>query len=268
MVKVKEDLTGRRFGRLVVLEQAEDYVSLQGKRHARWRCRCDCGNETLVKGSGLKRGSSQSCGCLNRERSSQKSKQLKHGVGVMDGEVGEGSMDNPIYATWSAMLNRCYGASSHIHKPSYQNCVVCTEWHTYSIFKQWYLQNLWCAGDAQVHLDKDFLFKGNHLYSPETCILMPRKINIILPKSDANRGKYPVGTSWDKGSSKYKAQISIDRKKVHLGLYNTVEEAFQAYKQAKEQYIKQVADEYKAKYPDFPQKLYDAMYAYEVEITD
>ena len=40
------------------------------------------------------------------------------------------------------------------------------------------------------------------------------------------------------------------------------------YKKAKEQYIKQVADEYKAEYPEFPQKLYDAMYAYEVEITD
>lgn len=53
-----------------------------------------------------------------------------------------------------------------------------------------------------------------------------------------------------------------------LGSFSTPEEAFYAYKQAKESYIKQVADEYKSKYPNFPKKLYDAMYSYEVEITD
>ena len=51
-------------------------------------------------------------------------------------------------------------------------------------------------------------------------------------------------------------------------LQPTIEEAFMEYKRMKEQYIKEVADSYKAKYPNFPQKLYDALYAYEVEITD
>ena len=51
-------------------------------------------------------------------------------------------------------------------------------------------------------------------------------------------------------------------------LIKNIEEAFKLYKNSKENNIKQVADQYKQKYPNFPQKLYDAMYSYEVEITD
>jgi hypothetical protein len=53
-----------------------------------------------------------------------------------------------------------------------------------------------------------------------------------------------------------------------MGFFDTPEEAFNAYKQAKEAYIKEVANTYKEKYSQFPQKLYDAMMRYEVEITD
>lgn len=61
-----EDLTGQRFGKLVVKERAEDYVSPKGARSARWLCVCDCGNETVVLGSSLKAGKTHSCGCLRK----------------------------------------------------------------------------------------------------------------------------------------------------------------------------------------------------------
>lgn len=67
MIKVRDDLTGRRFERLTVLNQTEDYVSPKGSRLARWTCRCDCGNLVDVLGNSLKNGRTKSCGCLNNE---------------------------------------------------------------------------------------------------------------------------------------------------------------------------------------------------------
>lgn len=54
------DIEGKRFGRLVTIERVE---SAKGG-HARWRCECDCGNETIVHANSLKRGFTKSCGCL------------------------------------------------------------------------------------------------------------------------------------------------------------------------------------------------------------
>ena len=56
--------------------------------------------------------------------------------------------------------------------------------------------------------------------------------------------------------------------RTEYGSFDNSKDAFDCYKYNKEKIIKQVADEYKLKYPNFPQKLYDAMYKYEVEITD
>jgi len=72
MVKVKEDLTGRVFGRLTVVQQVEDYVSPKGAHMPRWLCECSCENhnKTLVVGYRLKNGTTQSCGCLQKERAS------------------------------------------------------------------------------------------------------------------------------------------------------------------------------------------------------
>ena len=68
------DLTGRVFGRLTVLYRAEDYISSSNKHHTKWHCRCECGNEVNVLSSKLKDGSTQSCGCYQRERASAANK--------------------------------------------------------------------------------------------------------------------------------------------------------------------------------------------------
>lgn len=76
------DLTGQRFGRLVVLKRGEDYVTETLKpygdpvRHVRvrWICRCDCGKETLVQASALRAGTTTSCGCWRREYLSERNR--------------------------------------------------------------------------------------------------------------------------------------------------------------------------------------------------
>lgn len=79
-----------------------------------------------------------------------------------------------------------------------------------------------------------------------------------------------MGVYWRKDRNKFATQCSIlddngKQKIKNLGLYNTPEEAFYVYKQFKESYIKQIADEYRDL---IPQKLYEAMHKYEVEIND
>lgn len=68
----KIDLTGQRFGRLVVLRQGKSHIYPSGKTRVKWICQCDCGNIIETKGNGLKSGHTKSCGCLNQEKRSQR----------------------------------------------------------------------------------------------------------------------------------------------------------------------------------------------------
>jgi len=166
---------------------------------------------------------------------------------------------NKIYIIWSGMLERCYSEKKQQLHPSYIGVTVCEEWHNFQNFAKWYEEN-YIEG---FQLDKDILVKGNKIYSPETCCFVPQEINSLFTFNNINRGEYLIGVN--KQINKYKAQININSKQTHLGMFNTPEEAFQAYKTAKEDYIKEVADRWKDK---ITEQTYQAMYNYQVEITD
>ena len=78
MIKIKNDLTGKRFERLLVINRVDDYVSPSGERRSRWLCKCDCGNEVIVLGKYLTRNNNgtKSCGCLAREMLSERNKKF------------------------------------------------------------------------------------------------------------------------------------------------------------------------------------------------
>ena len=99
---------------------------------------------------------------------------------------------------------------------------------------------------------------------------MPNEINVLFTKTNKNRGLYPIGVYYKKKLNKYIAQcsekIGRDKKQQkHLGVFNTPKEAFEAYKQYKEMYIKKVADKYKGQIKD---NVYEALYKWEVEVDD
>ena len=125
-------------------------------------------------------------------------------------------------------------------------------------------------GDFSVKTEKLMYYSskfeiGNKTYSPETCVFVPQRINTLFIKGKGRGGQLPMGVSYDKTRKNFRVLLNIDRKIKTFSRYKTKEEAFLVYKQAKEKYIKQVADEYKDK---IPKRLYDAMYKYEIEITD
>ena len=194
-----------------------------------------------------------------------------YGVGYLGYEkaVDENGKSLKSYVTWMHMIERCYSDECQKTCPTYKDCYVCEEWHNYSNFKEWFDNNYYEIPNEKMALDKDILVKGNKIYSYETCVFVPQNINTLFTKSNKVRGKYPIGVYFNKNAKKFMAYCSMlingKKMKKYLGLYNTIEEAFNAYKQFKENYIKKVAEEYKDK---IPQKLYDAMYNYKVEITD
>ena len=194
-----------------------------------------------------------------------------YGVGIIGNEksIDENGDTIKSYLVWKSMLRRCYSDKEQKKYPTYKDCYVCPEWLNYSNFKKWFNDNYYEIDGEQMALDKDILMKGNKVYSPNTCMFVPQNINKLFIKRNKARGEYPIGVTFNKNKNKYTAFCNIfyngKSKQKNLGYYNTIEEAFNAYKQFKEANIKQIADYYKDKIPN---KLYEAMYNYKVEITD
>lgn len=189
---------------------------------------------------------------------SENSKSLIFGVGLND-IVGGRNLKS--YTSWSKMMQRCYSLNWKEKHPTYNDCIVCDEWHTLSKFNEWFNEN-YIEGYS---LDKDILVKGNKIYSPDTCCFVPKEINSIFKDSRSRRGKLPAGII--KHKNMYVAQTTFKGERQYLGTFSNVESAFMAYCQARKKYTKRIAQEYYNR-GDITKKVYDALMKYEVEITD
>lgn len=185
-------------------------------------------------------------------------------------KVSENGKTTRYFNAWYNMLKRCYSEKYYNKNLTYTNCEVDEDWLNFQNFAKWYKENYYEIEGEQMELDKDILCKHNKIYSPETCIFVPHGINALFTKSDKTRGDSCIGT-YHRKNYKYQAYCRMinpktgKSKREHLGFYNTQEKAFEIYKYYKERNIKDVADYYK---DVIPQKLYNALYEYEVEIND
>lgn len=186
------------------------------------------------------------------------------GKGYHGEEITNISKDK-IYKKWIDMFNRVYNPKIHEKFPRYIGCEVCEEWFNYCNFRKWYLEHTYELPGKTLELDKDILYKGNKVYSPETCCLVPKDINTLFTNSYGIRGEYPVGVSFDKDKGKYRACVNISGKSIKLGCFDTAAEAFKVHKAKKEELIKQRAKKCKNK---IPANVYEAMVNWKIEITD
>ena len=136
---------------------------------------------------------------------------------------------HPLYKIWKGMLERCFdGPFSELHS-TYVG-VTCSE-----TFKSLKLFSLWALSAGYkptMQLDKDLLDRSSKLYSEDTCIFIPQNINIFITLKKVS--ELPFGVSLGRNKvTNYIAQISIGDRKVHLGSFNTKEEAHQAWQKAK-----------------------------------
>jgi len=166
------------------------------------------------------------------------------------------------YKVWRSMLNRVYGKAYLQNTPSYLGCSVSDTFLYYHLFYNW-CQIQIGFNAIGYDLDKDLLIKGNKLYSEDTCVFLPNTVNLLLTNCKAARGMLPIGVT--KAANKFRAQCNIDSKPKHIGMYDTPELAFQAYKTFKEAYIKEQAELYK---DSIDPRAYLALLNYEVDIDD
>lgn len=194
-------------------------------------------------------------GCPHCKRESR----LIYGVAINDAP----NCDPKCKEVWMGMLHRCYYEIELERHPTYRGCSVCDEWLRLSGFVPFWEENY----RPKYELEKDILVKGNKVYGPETACFVPRRINILLTNRKRFRGDLPVGVSLSESGVRYKACYDRDGKSKLIGYYNTPEEAFYAYKNAKESYIKEVAQDY---FDNglITERVKDALFRYEVEITD
>ena len=136
------DLTGQRFGRLIVLSRESG---------SKWKCLCDCGNEIIASGSNLKSGNTTSCGCYAKEC-----------IGKVN--LIHGGSNSSLFSVWADMRSRCTNNNRKCYKYyGGRGIKVCTEWEDFENFRKWSLENGYEPGLSIDRIDV------NGDYCPDNC---------------------------------------------------------------------------------------------------
>ena len=190
-----------------------------------------------------------------------------YGIGVVGTKYPSkvNGIQTKEYVLWVNMLKRCYNESLHLKHPTYKDCEVSDSFKSYGYFYEWCNKQIGFDNEDW-HLDKDLLIKGNKVYSESTCVFIPFEINLVLTKREASRGEHLIGVYWNKKASAFVAQVNKNKgKREHLGLFNTELEAFNAYKTAKEAFVKEQANQWKS---EIDPRAYNTLMNYEVSSND
>lgn len=161
---LKYDLIGKRFGRLVVIAQAEKKVYPCGAQMRQWKCRCDCGNETIVNTGALTSGNTKSCGCIQREK-----------IGAQNRSHGKSK--TRLYQVWKQMKKRCKNPNDRSYRwYGGLDVNVCEDWEgSFSKFEKWMLEHGYddSAKRGMFTIDR---IDPEHGYSPENCRVVDMKV--------------------------------------------------------------------------------------------
>lgn len=226
------DLTGKRFGLLIVLQRLEN-----DKHHKpQWLCQCDCGNQTVVRSKCLVAGDTKSCGCLvhksyiRSQKNNEKKKRIDKPL------ILRHTHKNRLYNIWSGMHYRCENpnASSFVHYGG-RNIKVCREWsgeNGFEAFAHWAIDHGYADTLEIDRIDND----GD--YRPSNCRWVDHQNNSFNRRARNQTGV--SGVSYRKSRTgcggAYRVAIMTDGKQRNIGTFQTLEEAKEARKQAEIKY--------------------------------
>lgn len=143
----RANITGKIFGRLKAL--SFEYVK---NKNSYWKCICECGKVVIVSYANLMRGTTKSCGCLNKELTLKRN--LIHG-----------KTNTRLYRIWGNMRTRCYNNKTiNFHLYGGKGVNVCEEWkNNFLNFYNWALSN---GYKDNLTIDR---IDGNGNYEPSNC---------------------------------------------------------------------------------------------------
>lgn len=229
VLNVKNDLTGKTFGRLTVIKQVEDYVTPKGKHSAKWLCKCNCGNFTEVKGAELKRRRILSCGCLKRELLIENNKRYKKkynkyeicGSYVTMYTDNDEPFDIDLEDFWK-VKDICW------HK----SCgYICGVVNRKIIRLHRYVTN--CPDSMDVdHINHDTTDNRK-----KNLRIATRSQNMMNRKIYSNNTSGKVGVKQYGTNNKWSADISVNGTRIYLGSFENYDDAVKSRKQAEEKYF-------------------------------
>lgn len=162
---------------------------------------------------------------------------FKNCFGVGFAGVGPYTMHRQLsYNKWYNMLVRCYDEQYKIDHPTYEGVYCCDDWHNYQNFTGWFRGQIGC-GERGFDLDKDLLVKGNKVYAPDRCVLVPQELNKILGNTGTDRG---ISTRPDL-NGKWMVRCSTVDGEIYLGCHQK-DKALKIYQDFKLEYLKKRAD--------------------------
>lgn len=151
MAKIK-DIAGEKFGRLTVIELNHIKKYKHGSK-TYWLCKCNCGNEKVVRRDHLISGKTQSCGCLEKEN-------LKE----LEFKTTHGQTNTKLYFVWNSMRQRCRNPKvDNYHNYGGRGITYCDEWEEFESFYEWAIANGYKEGLTIDRIDVN----GN--YEPSNC---------------------------------------------------------------------------------------------------
>lgn len=169
------------------------------------------------------------------------------GLGYMGDGIYSWNGDEDVqkaYQVFTGMFSRCYDPYTQSKQPAYIGCSVDARWYDFQVFAKFYVESPFCS--LGYHLDKDLLIRGNRVYSPEACTLLPPEVNSALSSTPESASGLPLGVN--KIDNGYVARLNkMGQNREYLGYYKTAEEAHKVYVKAKEDYIHSLAEKWHGK---------------------
>lgn len=231
-------MTGQKFGRLTVLYQTEDYIKPNGKHYAKYHCICECGNECDVQAQLIKNGQTKSCGCYQREQTTQKLK--KHNEYKIENNVVYIKLSNCNEYTivdldkWneiSYIKEFCWYKGTK----NYVRSVIPKQYQKQFNKSTIGLHQLICPckdGYEPDHIDRNPL--NNLTKNLQSVTTVQNNWNRGLHCNNTSGCK---GVTWDKRQQKWKVYITVKGKYYHLGYFDDINNAINARKKAEEKFF-------------------------------
>jgi len=209
----KLELSGQRFGRLLVLCEA----GRTKQKGVLWKCFCDCGKKIIVSGNSLSGRKTKSCGCLQKEK-------------CIEASTTHGLRYTPEYRVWTLMKNRCLNKNANNYKYyGGRGIAVCNRWLKFENF----FKDMGKRPNPKFTIER---VNNNKGYSLSNCIWATKKTQARNRRLSKKNTSGTQGVNWHKIWNKYQVRIRVKGKDVFLGYFQNIAEAIVARKEGEIKY--------------------------------